>query len=158
MSTSLNVGDTAIHRRVATLQRGEDRSLIARLPSGWAVFGEQQFLRGYVLLLPDPVVAHLNDFPVDAQGVSAARDQFLQDMGRLGEALHRATGARGINYAMFGNTEPALHAHLIPRYSEEDPELALAHPWTYDWSSAPRFDPDALAPLRADIRSFLGLD
>ena len=157
MSASIGLGETAIHRRVAALQRGEDQSFIARLPSGWAVFGEQQFLRGYALLLPDPVVAHLNDFPVDGRGGSAARDQFLLDMGRLGEALCRATGARRINYAIFGNMEPALHAHLIPRYTDEDPVLALAHPWTYDWSSAPRLDPDALAPLRAEIRSLLGL-
>lgn len=149
---------TAIHRRVAALQAGQDPTLIARLPSGWAVFGEQQFLRGYALLLPDPVVGHLNDFPVAPDGSSPARDLFLQDMGRLGEALWRATGAIRINYALFGNMEPALHAHLIPRYLDEDPTLATAHPWAYDWASAPPCDPSGLAPLRAEICRHLQRD
>jgi len=158
--TSLVAGqsNTAIHRRVLALHSAQDPTLIARLPSGWAVFGEQQFLRGYALLLPDPVVGHLNDFPSTADGRCPARDQFLQDMARLGDALWRATGAVRINYAMFGNVEPALHVHLVPRYADEDPSLSLAHPWAYDWSSAPPFDPQALAALRAQIVHYLGLD
>ena len=31
---------TAIHRRVTALRAGADPTVIARLPSGWAVFGE----------------------------------------------------------------------------------------------------------------------
>ena len=148
--------DTAIHRRVTALRRGEDPTLIARLSSGWAVFGESQFLRGYSLLLPDPVVPHLNDFPDMIEGHSAMRAQFLLDLTRLGDALWRATGALRINYAMFGNVEPALHAHLIPRYADEVPELATAQPWAYDWPSAPRFNEHALAPLRARLLAALG--
>ena len=125
---------TAIHRRVDLLRAGADPTGIARLPSGWAVFGESQFLRGYAMLLPDPVVGTLNDL----QG--EARRQFLDDMARLGDAVLAATGALRINYAMFGNVEPALHAHVVPRYVNEDPSLATAHPWAYDWSAAPRFD------------------
>ena len=65
---------TAIHRRVAALQAGEDPTLITRLASGWAVLGERQVLRGYALLLPDPVVPHLNAL------TGAARERFLADM------------------------------------------------------------------------------
>jgi len=142
---------TAIHRRVAGLRAGTDPTCIARLPSGWAVFGEQQFLRGYALLLPDPVVGTLNEL----QG--ALRTAFLDDMARLGDAVLEATGALRINYAMFGNVEPALHAHVVPRYRDEDPALATAHPWQYDWTAAPRFDATRDAPLRAAIRRGLGL-
>ena len=49
--------------------------------SGWAVLGDPQVLRGYCLLLPDPVVAHLNDLS------GRARSQFLDDMARLGDAV-----------------------------------------------------------------------
>jgi diadenosine tetraphosphate (Ap4A) HIT family hydrolase len=83
------------------------------------------------------------------------RAQFLLDLTRLGDALWRATGALRINYAMFGNVEPALHAHLIPRYADEVPELATAQPWAYDWPSAPRFNEHALAPLRARLLAAL---
>ena len=43
------------------------------------------------------------------------------------------TGALRINYAIFGNQEPALHTHFIPRYADEPEKLRGSHPWAYDW-------------------------
>lgn len=143
---------TAIHRRVAILRAGVDPTLIARVSSGWAVFGERQFLRGYALLLPDPVVPDLNALEV------TARERFLADMARLGQALLEETGALRINYAMFGNLEPALHAHVVPRYANEPVALATAHPWSYDWTAAPVFEPERFATLRAGLRRRLGVE
>jgi len=140
---------TAIHRRVAALRAGTDPTCILRMASGWAVLGEQQFLRGYALLLPDPVVSTLNEL----QGLS--RTQFLTDMALLGDAVLQVTGALRINYAMFGNVEPALHAHVVPRYVDEAQQLATAHPWMYDWNAAPRFDAIRDAPLLQDLRVLL---
>lgn len=140
---------TAIHRRVARLQSGGDPGYIARLASGWAVMGDPQVLPGYCLLLPDPVVPHLN-----ALG-EAGRVQFLADMAALGEAVLAATGALRINYAMFGNQEPALHAHVFPRYAHEAPPLGTAHPWAYDWGAAPAFDPAGHGALRDRIHAAL---
>jgi len=142
-------GTTAIHRRVEVLQRGGDPSCIARLESGWAVFGERQFLRGYALLLPDPVVPTLNDLQ------PLARARFLADMARLGDALLVVTGALRINYAMFGNLEPALHAHVVPRYRDELAPLDVAHPWTYDWTTAPLFDAERERDLLSAVRAAL---
>ena len=144
----MSAAPTAIHRLVEAARAG-DPATIARLSSGWAVFGRQQFLRGYALLLPDPVVPHLNDMP------AAHRARFLADLAQLGDALLAATGAVRINYAMFGNLEPALHAHLVPRYADEAPALRTAHPWAYDWSAAPAFDASALAPLGEAVRAQL---
>jgi len=140
---------TAIHRQVERLRGGADPALIARLRSGWVVFGEAQFVRGYLLLLPDPVVPDLNALS------AAERASFLSDMARLGDALLEATGCSRVNYAMFGNQEVALHAHVIPRYATEPPALRTAHPWAYDWSAAPRFDPAANATLREQLRAVL---
>jgi diadenosine tetraphosphate (Ap4A) HIT family hydrolase len=141
---------TAIHRCVTALQQGVEPTLIARMPSGWAVLGNTQVLRGYSLLLPDPVVGRLNDLS------GAARAQFLDDMARLGDALLQVTGAIRINYAIFGNLEPALHAHVLPRYDNEAPAHRTAHPWTYDWEAAPRFDPardgETIRRIRAALR------
>lgn len=139
-------GDTAIHRRVAALRAGTDPTRVLRMPSGWAVLGEQQFLRGYALLLPDPVVATFND--LDA----AQRAQVMQDAGRLGDALLEITGAVRINYAIFGNQEPALHVHVVPRHAGEPAALRTVHPWGYDWQAAPRFDAVRDAPLVAALR------
>lgn len=140
---------TAIHRRIEALREGRDPTLIAKLESGWAVFGERQFLRGYALLLPDPVVPTLNDLALPQ------RSRFLDDMARLGDALLAATGALRINYAMFGNLEPALHAHLVPRYREEVAPLDVAHPWAYDWNAAPLFDPQGESRLLVAVRDAL---
>ncbi|MBK7251154.1 MAG: hypothetical protein IPI06_09860 [Gammaproteobacteria bacterium] len=138
--------DTAIHRQVQDARDGRDPKVIARLPSGWAVFGERQFVRGYALLLPDPVAPNLN-----ALG-TAERSQFLIDMARLGDALLRATSALRVNYAIFGNVEPALHAHVVPRYHDEPAEYRAAQPWAYDWSAAPAFDAPAFHELGELLR------
>lgn len=119
------------------------------VPSGWAVMGQRQVLAGYCLLLPDPVVPHLN--ALDAP----ARDRFLSDLGRLGEAVLRATGALRINYAIFGNVEPALHAHVHPRYADEPEALRKNNPWAYDWAASPAFDASLHSNLRDRIRAEL---
>jgi diadenosine tetraphosphate (Ap4A) HIT family hydrolase len=126
--------DTVIHRMVAAAREGREPRVIARLYSGWALFGERQFLRGYTLLLPDPVVPTLN-----ALG-SQERMVYLQDVARLGDALLKLTGAARINYAILGNQEPALHTHVIPRYADEPDTLRTSHPWAYEWDAAPLFE------------------
>ena len=140
---------TAIHRRVEACRLGRDPTLIARLPSGWAVMGDPQVLTGYCLLLPDPVVPHLNAMP------PAEQARFLGDMSQLGQAVIELTGALRINYAMFGNLEPALHAHVFPRFETEPVALRTAHPWAYDWSRARAFDAVRDGPLLADLRTRL---
>jgi diadenosine tetraphosphate (Ap4A) HIT family hydrolase len=106
---------TAIHKQVDAARRSELARVVARMASGWAVLGDPQILSGYCLLLPDPVVPHLNAL----DGV--ARSTFLDDMARLGDAVLAVTGAERINYEILGNVEPALHAHVIPRYASERP-------------------------------------
>jgi diadenosine tetraphosphate (Ap4A) HIT family hydrolase len=140
---------TAIHRRVNDARAGRDTTVLGRCASGWAVFGHQQFVQGYLLLLPDPVVPDLNALTPER------RSQFLLDMSRLGDALMRAASPVRINYAIFGNVEPALHAHVIPRYRTEPESMQTAHPWMYDWNAAPSFDPVSAAPLAKALRTEL---
>jgi diadenosine tetraphosphate (Ap4A) HIT family hydrolase len=136
---------TRIHSQVNEARAGRNPRVVARLYSGWAVFGERQFVRGYLLLLPDPVVANLNSLDAHARGA------FLTDMTRLGDALLKVTAALRINYAMFGNEEPALHAHVIPRYLDEPEALRAAHPWAYDWTAAPVFERAAYGELAESL-------
>lgn len=142
---------TAIHRMVDAARRGENPRVIARMKSGYAVLGEAQFLRGYSLFLPDPVVPHLNSL----QG--ADRQQFLDDMAALGDAVLQVTHAVRVNYEMLGNLEPALHAHVFPRYDSEPAELRTRPVWFYDWDRAPKFDPtehtELIHAIAARIRS-----
>ena len=76
-------------------------------------------------------------------------------MSRLGDALMATTSPVRINYAIFGNVEPALHAHVIPRYRNEPDAMRTAHPWTYDWNAAPVFDSVAALPLIKALRTEL---
>lgn len=140
---------TAIHRLVEACRAGGEPAMIARLPSGWAVMGRKQVLRGYCLLLPDPVAPHLNALEREA------RDRFMCDLARLGEAVLAATGALRINYAIFGNLEPALHAHVHPRYASEPEPLRTQHPWAFDWEQAPIWNESEYGPLRDLIRRHL---
>jgi catechol 2,3-dioxygenase-like lactoylglutathione lyase family enzyme/diadenosine tetraphosphate (Ap4A) HIT family hydrolase len=148
----MNAGNapTAIHARVEACRAGLDPTLVARLASGWVVMGERQVLRGYCLLLPDPVVAHLNDMPPAGQAA------FLADVARVGQAVLELTGAVRINYAIFGNIEPALHAHVIPRFADEPAALKTTHPWTYDWSQARRYDAAVDGALQWQLHERLG--
>ncbi len=141
---------TSIHRRVDALRAGRDASFVARLASGWAVLGERQVLPGYCLLLADPVVPTLNALKI------AERAAFLADMATLGDAVLAVTHALRINYAIFGNQDPALHAHVIPRYHHEPVEFRTAQPWAYDWDAAPAFDLDRHRDLRDRIHAALG--
>ena len=121
------------------------------MPSGWAVLGDPQILPGYCLLLPDPVVPDLN-----ALG-GEVRRHFLEDMARLGDAVLAETAAERINYEILGNAEPALHAHVIPRYAWEPPERRRAPVWSYDWGAAPAFAADRDGPLGARLAARLRL-
>jgi len=141
--------DTAIHRQVAAARAGDHPRVVARLASGWVVLGDPQVIRGYCLLLPDPVVPHLNALD------HAGRRQFLEDMARVGDAVLAVTGAARINYEMLGNLEPALHAHVIPRHSTEPEALRTKPVWFYDWAQAPAFDAERDRGLMAEIAGAL---
>lgn len=105
-----------IAEQLELARRGEHPRLVCRTPSGWLFLGRYQFLPGYCVLAADPLVYGLNALTAEA------RARFLADMGRVGDALLNTTNAVRINYAILGNGDPALHAHLQPRYVwEEEP-------------------------------------
>lgn len=140
---------TVIHERVQACRDGNFEKCIHKMPSGWAVMGDVQFLPGYCLLLPDPVVPDLNamDMP--------QRINFLSDMTRLGDAVLAVTGAVRINYEMLGNLEPALHAHVFPRFKDEPEELRTTPVWLYDWKAAPDFNASEHRTLMERIKAEL---
>lgn len=143
---------TAIHRFVEAARAGRLDRVIGRMGSGWAVMGDPQVLRGYCLLYPDPVVSDLNALEGEA------REEFLRDMGRLGDAVRAVTGCVRVNYEILGNVEPALHAHVVPRYGEEVEGLRTKPVWFYDWGMAEGFDLERHGGLLSELRQALGGD
>ena len=124
-------------------------AVVCRVPSGWVVMGDAQFLPGYCMLLPDPVVPGLNDL------AESARADYLRDMARVGDAVLAVTGAIRINYEILGNVDPELHAHVFPRYAHEPDERRRAPVWFYDWENAPRYSPEVHGALREALRRAL---
>ncbi len=114
-----------IPERIAMARAGTNPTVICRVPSGWAVMCDMQYLRGYLIHLADPVVPSLNDLD------SEQRSIYLRDMALIGDALLEVTGAYRINYAIAGNRDPYLHAHIVPRYLAEPDEFRTGLPWSY---------------------------
>jgi diadenosine tetraphosphate (Ap4A) HIT family hydrolase len=144
---------TLIHTWVERCREGRFPGTLARSLSGWVIMGERQVLTGYCLLLPDPVVADLNALTGDS------RTRFLRDMACVGDGLMALTGAVRINYAVYGNVEPALHAHIFPRFANEPEATRTLQPFGLDWAGAPAYS-DAVhgelkGRLQADLRGRL---
>ncbi|AIE84972.1 HIT family protein [Fimbriimonas ginsengisoli] len=137
--------------RLAALEAGENPLEIARMKSGYAVMGDSQFLPGYCLLLAFPLVEKLNDL----QGEH--RTAFLDDMAKLGDAVLASTDAVRINYSIYGNLDPFLHAHIFPRYATEDPAYATIPPMSIpaDVRGSVPYDPSVHDALRRVIASHL---
>jgi diadenosine tetraphosphate (Ap4A) HIT family hydrolase len=117
--------DTLIHRRVEAARKGENQTVICRVNSGWVVLADMQILRGYSILLPDPVVSSINDLS------QTKRIEYLYEMTVVGDALLEVTDAFRINYEILCNTDPALHVHIFPRYEDEPEEIRRSFAWEY---------------------------
>jgi len=143
---------TLIHQRVHEANAGTNPTAICQLQSGWAVLGDRQFLPGYCLLLPDPVVGSLNDLS------ESDRAQFLLDMTAIGDAILKVTDALRMNYSILGNTEAALHAHIFARYKDEPAEYRGKPVWSYprEQRKSVPFDLSRDKSLMDDIRNELG--
>ncbi len=111
--------------------------------------GDRQVFTGYCVLLPDPVVPHLNALRAEM------RAEFLADMGRVGDALLAVTGALRVNYAIFGNVEPALHAHVFPRRADEPDITRGLQPWALNWEDAPGYSDEVHGELKMRIAADL---
>jgi diadenosine tetraphosphate (Ap4A) HIT family hydrolase len=140
---------TVIHGMVDQCRAAAYPAAVAKLASGWVVMGERQVLTGYCLLLPDPVVPHLNALAAEQ------RAQFLSDMAMVGDALLEVTAGLRINYAIFGNVDPALHAHIFPRHAAEPEATRTLQPWALDWKAAPSYSGALHGELKRRLASQL---
>jgi diadenosine tetraphosphate (Ap4A) HIT family hydrolase len=138
-----------IQQRVQAARKGENETVVCRTKSGWVVIGDVQFLKGYCLLLSDPVVGSLNDLDKEQ------RQQYLYETTVIGDALLALTDSYRINYETLGNSEPALHTHIFPRYLSEEPEIRRYPAWFYDWENAPKFDKQESKEFMDKLRAYL---
>jgi diadenosine tetraphosphate (Ap4A) HIT family hydrolase len=126
------IGDDSAWRddRVGSARRGENPTVLRRMPAGWAVIGDHQFLPGYCLLLHDGTADQLTDLP------RRDRVAFLVDLSLLGEAVGMACRRLDpnfwrVNYEVLGNSYPHLHGHVFARYLWEPEALRRGPVWLY---------------------------
>ncbi len=134
--------------RVLAARAGTNPAAICELRSGWVFLCDQQFLRGYCILRADPDMPSINDLD------ERRRAQFLLDMVLVGDAVGEVTGAYRINYFIGGNSDPILHAHIVPRYWTEPEKLRKDVPWSYPERNDPAtfFDPQRDESLIQELR------
>jgi len=140
-----------IAERVALARAGSNPYVITKLSSGWLVIGDVQPLLGYCVFLADPVVPSINDLS------EADRVQYSLDVLRAGDALLAVTNAYRINYETLGNTEQALHTHIIPRYLDEpDDKRKMPAMMMYSWTDAEPFSAELHGEMVERMRNWLG--
>ncbi len=144
--------------RIGSAARGENPMVMSPTSSGYAVFGDVQFLPGYcVLLSRDPTARALADLP------RGERVQFLADADLLATAVEQACreadpAFRRVNLEILGNTDAFVHAHIWPRYAWEPAALRDKPVWLYaptNWSEPAAVPTEHLSALRTSIASHL---
>lgn len=144
--------------RVASALAGQNPTVLSRLPGGFAVIGDVQFLPGYCVLITDrPGVDRLSDLS------RVERSRFLESMDLLGEAVEQVCAARDaafrrVNLEILGNTDAFLHAHIWPRYDWEPAELVTQPVWLHpreNWSDPALRLSAEHDGLRADLAAAL---
>ena len=117
--------------RIGSALRGENPTVLRRMPGGFAVIGDVQWLPGYcVLLSDDPSATRLSDLEPNQ------RTAYLDSMARLAEAVEVACAQadpafRRVNVEILGNADDFLHTHVWPRYSWEPEDLVWRPVWLY---------------------------
>lgn len=117
--------------RIASAINGTNPTILVKMNSGFAVFGDTQFLPGYCVLIGYPKATCLNDLTLKERSV------FLTDMTLIGDAITQVYSPLRINYDILGNAEAFLHAHIFPRYSWEEQQYKVKPMWLYpseNWS------------------------
>ncbi len=138
--------------RIGSALRGENPTVLRRLPSAFAVMGDPQWLPGYcVLLSDDPDVDRVSALPKGKQ------TEYLQSMALLGSAVERACQDKDkdflrVNLEILGNADAFLHAHVWPRYRWEPADLVKRPVWLYPvdrWADTTT----ALGPQHDELRA-----
>ena len=95
--------------RIRLIKEGNNPYFVKELDTGYVVLGDHQHFPGYTLFLCKEHCTEL--FYLDAE----TRQNYLNEMTLVAEAVSRAFGADKMNYELLGNGDTHLHWHLFPR-------------------------------------------
>jgi diadenosine tetraphosphate (Ap4A) HIT family hydrolase len=110
------------------------------------VVGDHQFHEGYSLVLLKHHLRELHDMPPNLQ-----LEHFSEVM-RATSAVRATFLPSKVNHSCYGNSEPHVHWHIIPRY-EGDPDRTR-NPWLHaDEFSGRVITPDEARRVAERIRA-----
>ncbi len=98
---------------IVKTKKGKNEYFVMELETGYVFMSWYQYFEGYTIF------AFKNHFSELHQLDNNLKNKFLCEMSLVAEAVNRAFKPKKINYAMLGNTDPHMHWHLIPRYSND---------------------------------------
>ena len=116
-----------ICERVALAKAGRNPYLIAEMDRSYFVVGDHQWHQGYALVLLKEHIREPFHLPLHAQS------EHFREVMRAADALDRTFQPEKMNFSCYGNAEPHVHWHIVPRY-ENDP-----HPGKDPWREIERF-------------------
>jgi diadenosine tetraphosphate (Ap4A) HIT family hydrolase len=134
------------------VKAGAFRDFVAELKSCYVILGDQQFYRGYCVLLAKLHATELYLMPPDTA-------RLLSDEMRLvAEAIAAVVTPWKMNYECLGNSEPHVHWHLLPRQATETDEMRRGPIWMRPESERKvMLDENDRRALIASIRSQLAV-
>lgn len=112
-----------ICRRVSLWREGRNPYFIHEFEHSIFIVGDHRFHRGYCLLLLKDHVRELHELAPSVQV------EMFEELMRAGRALVDTFNPWKMNYSCYGNVDPHIHWHLIPRYDTEPDHLN--HPWLH---------------------------
>jgi diadenosine tetraphosphate (Ap4A) HIT family hydrolase len=120
----MNNKDCLICDRITQIKENKNPYFVKELKTGYIVFGDNQFFKGYTLFLCKKHVNELHRLDPDF------KKEFLNEMSCVAEAVFKTFKPQKLNYELLGNAEPHLHWHIFPRH-KNDP-LPNKPIWTID--------------------------
>ncbi len=109
--------------KVTRIRENRAPEFIAELSESYAILGENQGCRGWVVLILKEHEDHLG-------ALDGARQlRLFADVGRVAAAQRAIFGPVRINYECLGNVVSHIHWHVIPRHTDDPAPRGAVWGW-----------------------------
>ncbi|NCO88992.1 MAG: hypothetical protein AUJ85_04630 [Elusimicrobia bacterium CG1_02_37_114] len=105
--------DCLICNRISLIKKGENPYFVIELKSSYVVLGDNQFYKGYTLVLSKIHSSELHLLP------KSSKQTLLKEVSVIGEAVYKTFHPKKLNYELLGNEAEHVHWHIFPRYKND---------------------------------------
>jgi diadenosine tetraphosphate (Ap4A) HIT family hydrolase len=102
-----------ICQRIQQIEDCSNPYFVIELETGYVVIGDYQFYNGYTLFLCKIHSRELHELE------ESFKQQFLQEMSLVAEAVFNTFLPKKLNIEILGNTDNHLHWHIFPRHKND---------------------------------------